>query len=482
MVCAIIGAAPRSASANSTGIAAYSGMNGTTCTLCHKSMLPYQMKATFNGPTFLKPGAVGNYNFSMPAAGTATKSGGLDVSASGGTLAPDATDPTTKILGGELVHNAPKPVSSGLIPLTWKFQWTAPSVVGTYTFYGAGLVANGDKATTGDTLAVDTFQVSVGNCQAAADCDDKNACTMDSCNQTTKTCINTKINNCCLTVAECDDGNVCTTDTCNALTHTCGHAPVQGCCTTDAQCLNDNDPCTKATCDLVAHKCGNVKVVDCCSFANPSCDDGNKCTTDQCSFVTNTCSHAPTPNCCKADTDCADTNPCTTDTCTVATGTCSNTKTAGCCLTAVECDDKNACTADACTNNKCVSTPVAGCCAKDTDCDDGNPCTTDTCAKAVCAHSPVPGCVPPDAGVPDAKPAGDGNPPSGDSQVPSGDSNPPSDAPQPGVDWKAGDSGTPPTPSSDGCCRVSHARSATSGIPALLLAAVLLGLALRRRR
>jgi MYXO-CTERM domain-containing protein len=481
-----LGLLPCAAWANSGGIAGYSGLNKTTCTFCHKSNLPAILPATLSGPSFLQLGAKGAFTFALPITATLAKGGGLDVAATGGTLSTVATEPQTKILTGEVVHSAPKAPGGGIAGISWKFDWTAPMVGGTYTLYGAGILSNGNSATTGDSLATDTFQVVVGSCQTHADCDDKNICTNDVCNTQAHTCSNTPIANCCQTVADCDDTNACTTDGCSAQ-HLCTHQHLAGCCSSDKDCPNDINPCTKNGCDLATKKCVTSKVPGCCTIGT-GCDDGNKCTTDSCNYLTSTCSYTPIKGCCKADTDCADSNACTTDTCVVATGICSNTKTPSCCTAASECDDKSICTVDACASNTCTHTPVPGCCLKDADCNDKNPCTTDKCANNnTCTHAAVPGCVPPDAGPPvvDAKPpVGDSKPPVGDSKPPAADgAQPGTDAAQPGTDARippAGDSASTNPPGSGGCCRVSHAEAPT--FPALLLLGFALLLALRRRR
>src|SRR5207244_3484517 len=84
-------------------------------------------------------------------------------------------------------------------------------------------------------------------CTTAADCNDGNACTVESC--VAGVCYNTRIPGCtpCTTVTDCDDHNGCTTDTCNA--GVCQHASVSGCipCTTAADC-NDFKACTMDDC------------------------------------------------------------------------------------------------------------------------------------------------------------------------------------------------------------------------------------------
>ena len=90
-----------------------------------------------------------------------------------------------------------------------------------------------------------TWLESCRPCATAADCNDNNACTIESC--VAGVCRNTAISGCCTTVLDCDDRNACTTDTCDA--GVCHHAAIGGCtpCTTAAYC-NDFNACTTDTC------------------------------------------------------------------------------------------------------------------------------------------------------------------------------------------------------------------------------------------
>ncbi len=115
--------------------------------------------------------------------------------------------------------------------------------------------SDGNACTTGDIC-------SVGKCTsgAAVVCDDKNACTVDSCD-TTVGCVFTPTSG-----GACDDGNFCTI----------------------------NDVCTLGVCG---------------GAANP-CDDANLCTTDSC--ANNACAHANTLD----GTPCGTFDGCTGDFCT----------------------------------------------------------------------------------------------------------------------------------------------------------------------
>lgn len=150
-------------------------------------------------------------------------------------------------------------------------------------------------------------------CASAADCNDNDACTTD-------TCVN---NQCQHAAVNCDDGNPCTMDSCNAGSG-CTHTPIPGCCQVVGDC-DDSNPCTTDTC--VNNQCQNTPIV---------CDDSNPCTADSC--VNGNCVFTPIPGCCVAAGDCNDNNACTTDAC--VNMQCENTP--------VNCDDGIACTVDSC--------------------------------------------------------------------------------------------------------------------------------------
>jgi hypothetical protein len=62
-------------------------------------------------------------------------------------------------------------------------------------------------------------------------------------------CYNTPLTGCkpCATALDCNDNNACTLESCNA--GVCGHSLIAGCtpCTTNANC-NDYNACTTDTC------------------------------------------------------------------------------------------------------------------------------------------------------------------------------------------------------------------------------------------
>jgi len=95
--------------------------------------------------------------------------------------------------------------------------------------------------------ALSPAECSYPNAPNGTACSDGNICTTpDQC--TAGVCGGSAVAGCCLTAADCNDSDVCTTDTCNA--NACTFSPIPGCvsCTTDAQC-DDANTCTAETCN-----------------------------------------------------------------------------------------------------------------------------------------------------------------------------------------------------------------------------------------
>jgi hypothetical protein len=263
---------------------------------------------------------------------------------------------------------------------------------------GKACDADGSVCSVGD-------QCKGGKCTPGAkkSCDDGNSCTTDSCDAktgcdhlaNTETCSDG--DSCSLAdqckgkvcgagaTKGCDDKQHCTVDSCDAKTGKCVFAglPMQA-----SPCDADGSLCT------VGDRCKDGK---CAPGAKLKCDDNNACTSDACA-PTSGCSHAANTAPCSdgnactlADTCagksctagkpkvCDDSEGCTVDSCDTKTGNCAYS---GLPLHASPCDaDGSVCTVgDQCKGGKCA--PGAK-----KSCDDGNPCTDDTCAKSSgCKH------------------------------------------------------------------------------------------------
>ncbi len=136
------------------------------------------------------------------------------------------------------------------------------------------------------------------NVPSGTPCDDANVCTSgDACNGL-GACVGTPVQDCCKTAADCNDGNPCTKDTCEVATGKCRYEAIANgtpCdadgngCTQGDQCLagscvagppvvcqSDPSPCVQKTCRSTGP---NTFVCD-TAYSDPSvpCDDGKFCT------------------------------------------------------------------------------------------------------------------------------------------------------------------------------------------------------------
>jgi len=161
-------------------------------------------------------------------------------------------------------------------------------------------------------------EVCVIPCESAADCDDKNACTVDDCLLPSHTCANLASS----ALLPTSDGNACTKDMC--LSGTPIYVPVPGgtpcgkgtceagicsVCSTEADCGKDTDclkwKCDQGTCVQTHLAKGSVApsisllgdckyaacdgwggVVEILQASDPPLDDGNPCTKEICKGFT----------------------------------------------------------------------------------------------------------------------------------------------------------------------------------------------------
>ncbi len=246
---------------------------------------------------------------------------------------------------------------------------------------------------------------SMGKCIGVTlDCQDNQACTLDSCNPATG-CQHVANN------AACNDNDACTLDVCDVLGgcihqaqsggacddgnpctsgETCGLGPAGVKCFggTATNC-NDNNICTTDSCDQVLG-CVHGAVANCCTSA-AQCDDGQSCTLDTCDATSGKCSHTTPKGTCCSDSDCTPANVCEIAYCQANVCAAKGSGDPNCCSTNSDCNDKNACTADSCDaiKHQClfVATGDPTCCNVPADCDDGNSCTIDACTASKCTHS-----------------------------------------------------------------------------------------------
>ncbi len=223
-------------------------------------------------------------------------------------------------------------------------------------------------------------------------CDDKNACTADSCDAKSG-CTKAAKGGACEDGDACTKGDYCAGGQCQAGAFGCGE------CTANSDCVakEDGNLCNGTLfCEKITHTCqvdpGTV------ILCPPPIGNGAECVKSQCDAKSGKCAIAPTND----GGGCNDGNGCTSgDACKQ-----------GSCLGkygAAACDDNNPCTQDVCDANKgCTSSPLDGVSCSDGNsctvsdacagglckpgaslpCDDANPCTSDGCdPKAGCVHN-----------------------------------------------------------------------------------------------
>jgi len=269
--------------------------------------------------------------------------------------------------------------------------------------------------------------------EAGGECDDYNACTVDSCNPDTPDgqdpCVHVfdqekcpcadpddscSVADECADTVECDGETVlnnCTIDLCVPFDNP-GQEPEFSCCQWAEVSCEDNCVCTDLVCNPCSGKCEGEEL-DCddeipCTIDTCDCDAGcqhtpKKCTpkpcyTSFCDNLTGECKDEEIPGpqkpckktMCDPVTgtyswvarDCGSEevppNPCTVDSCDPETDSCKHEPK--------NCDDNNCCTTDYCD-------PVSGLCVHDPmDCEEipADYCTYDTCHPALCDCTHLP--------------------------------------------------------------------------------------------
>ena len=245
------------------------------------------------------------------------------------------------------------------------------------------LKPNGAPCNDGDKCTEKTFCDKNGSCLGTKiDCNDKEDCTLDSCDAKIG-CLHAKKKDgeICTDNNKCTGGDACSSGVCTAKVNTCPCNIAADCAKHDDgdlcngifdcvgnQCIAKKDSevkcpeskiaCVENFCQKATGKCQPIKQQD-----GTPCDDNDKCT------LKDTCSSG------KCDGDdavkaglCDDKNVCTTDVCDPFFG-CTNAKKG----IGQACDDGNKCT----QNTKCDKNDI--CAGQKIDCDDGNSCTLDTC-------------------------------------------------------------------------------------------------------
>jgi len=194
-----------------------------------------------------------------------------------------------------------------------------------------------------------------GECSAAIDCADGDACTNNTCDNGTCNSVQR---------TDIDDGDACTTDSCDPATGPT-HTPVD---------IDDGIACTQDACDPATGDITNTPSTDLCSDG-----DGFSCTVPRCD-PDDVDADAATGCVEEADASvCDDTLSCTSDVCNPADGSADSD---GCVITTRDamCDDSVGCTDDSCVvsggdANGCVNAVNDGNCSAT----DSFSCTVPTC-------------------------------------------------------------------------------------------------------
>ncbi|MEZ4328452.1 MAG: hypothetical protein R3B40_24735 [Polyangiales bacterium] len=280
-------------------------------------------------------------------------------------------------------------------------------------------------------------------CVQAADCDDDDPCTRDTC---------TDAGECAYSAAAdggaCDDGLYCTDgDTCFAGSCRGGTASPCGgdtlicseslgacvACVNDSDCpvdelfCNGAPSCVNNVCVTSGDPCASSATTPVCDDAldmcvacreASDCDDENPCTDDACGN-NGACTHTPNDtNPCDDDGDLCNgaescvagvctsdgVDPCTGGSlpyCDTATNACVACTDAAHCVDGAFCNGAERCVAGSCEPalEVACADAVNGCdegrdvcldCHLGSDCHDGDACTTDVCRGGSCEHGPCP--------------------------------------------------------------------------------------------
>lgn len=152
--------------ASSTGITGFSGNpatnSGNHCTFCHSGGIAPVVAIT--GPTLVSPGSINTYTLAISFGQNIQ--GGLDVSATSGTLSVNPGDGGTQALNGEITHTLPRSASGFPLRVVWTFDWQAPASPGMATLYGAGNSTNNAQGNNGDASTPTSLQISIAGVAA----------------------------------------------------------------------------------------------------------------------------------------------------------------------------------------------------------------------------------------------------------------------------------------------------------------------------
>ncbi len=124
------------------------GMSGDSVTGCgcHSAATSASVGASFSASaSTVAPGDSVTVYLTVTSSSSSRTYGGLDVSATGGTLGAGSN---TRTMASDVTHSAGTAMSSGSV--TFDMTWTAPAVEGSYSLRGVGLASNNNGSDGGD--------------------------------------------------------------------------------------------------------------------------------------------------------------------------------------------------------------------------------------------------------------------------------------------------------------------------------------------
>lgn len=168
----------------SGGADTYSGLSGSSCTQCHAGGT--EPTVTLTGPETLTPGETGSYVLTVLSADVAAQSLAGMAAAVGnaqgieiGAFLNLESDLKVRTDQTAITHSGAKAVAADGTA-TFSFEYTAPSLVGTYTMYYVGNSVNGNGNPGGDAAMAGTLDIMVSDVDSPTNVSLRNATTVQS--------------------------------------------------------------------------------------------------------------------------------------------------------------------------------------------------------------------------------------------------------------------------------------------------------------
>lgn len=131
--------------AYSTGITGRTLKTTSEGCICHGASNTPSVNVTITGPDYMLPNST--ELFTVTISGGPLVRAGVNIAASSGTLQP-VSGSGLQLIGDELTHVSPKQPSGGAV--TFQFEYTAPSTLGSQTIYAIGNSVNFNGSSGGD--------------------------------------------------------------------------------------------------------------------------------------------------------------------------------------------------------------------------------------------------------------------------------------------------------------------------------------------